>query len=63
MLVTALSPHIGYDNAVRIAKTALADNSTLKEAAEKLALVTAVDFERWVRPERMIRPGDTLAET
>jgi fumarate hydratase class II len=63
MLVTALSPHIGYDNAVRIAKTALADNTTLKEAAEKLALVTSVDFERWVRPERMIRPGDTLAGT
>jgi fumarate hydratase class II len=60
MLVTALSPHIGYDNAVRIAKTAMADNSTLKEAAEKLALVTPLDFERWVRPDRMLRPGDTL---
>ncbi len=63
MLVTALTPHIGYDNAVRIARTALADNSTLKEAAEKLSLVTAVDFERWVRPDRMIRPGDTLARS
>ena len=61
MLVTALAPHIGYDNAVRIAKTALADNTTLKEAAEKLALVTPLDFERWVRPDRMVRPGDTLA--
>ncbi|MCW3475877.1 class II fumarate hydratase [Limobrevibacterium gyesilva] len=63
MLVTALNPHIGYDNAVRIAKTALADNTTLKEAAEKLALVTAVDFERWVHPEKMVRPGDMLAST
>ena len=61
MLVTALAPHIGYDNAVRIAKTALADNTTLKEAAEKLSLVTPLDFERWVRPDRMVRPGDTLA--
>ena len=63
MLVTALSPHIGYDNAVRIAHTALAENITLKEAAERLSLVTPVDFERWVRPERMVRPGDTLAAT
>ena len=63
MLVTALAPHIGYDNAVRIAKTALADNITLKEAAEKLSLVSPTDFERWVRPDRMVRPGDTLASS
>ena len=62
MLVTALSPHIGYDNAVRIAKTALADNTTLKQAAEKLALVTAADFDMWVQPKRMIRPGDGLGD-
>ena len=61
MLVTALSPHIGYDNAVRIAKTAMAENLTLKEAATRLNLVSAEDFDRWVRPERMLRPGDSLA--
>ncbi|MCX7382674.1 MAG: class II fumarate hydratase [Alphaproteobacteria bacterium] len=61
MLVTALAPHIGYDNAVRIAKRAMEDNSTLREAADKLALVTPEDFDRWVRPERMIGPSVTEA--
>jgi fumarate hydratase class II len=61
MLVTALTPQIGYDSAVRIAKTALADNSTLKDAAMKLGLVSAEDFARWVQPEKMVRPGDALA--
>ncbi len=56
MLVTALAPHIGYDNAVRIAKAAMADNITLRAAADKLALVTPEDFDRWVRPEHMIGP-------
>ena len=60
MMATALNPHIGYDRAVQIAKTALAHDSTLKEAAEKLGLVSAADFDRWVRPERMLRPGDTI---
>jgi fumarate hydratase class II len=60
MMATALTPHIGYDRAVQIAKTALAQDSTLKEAAERLGLVSAADFDRWVRPERMLRPGDTL---
>jgi fumarate hydratase class II len=59
MLVTVLSPHIGYDRAVQIAKKALADNTTLKEAAERLGLVAAADFDRWVRPEKMLRPGDS----
>ncbi len=60
MLVTALSPHIGYDNAVRIAKAALADNLTLRDAAARLNLVTPEDFDRWVRPEHMLRPDDGL---
>jgi fumarate hydratase class II len=60
MMATALNPHIGYDRAVQIAKAALAHDSTLKEAAEKLGLVAPADFDRWVRPERMLRPGDTL---
>ncbi len=60
MLVTALSPHIGYDDAVRIAKTSIAENLTLREAAEKLELVSGEDFDRWVRPDMMLRPGGTL---
>ncbi|MCB1530097.1 MAG: class II fumarate hydratase [Rhodospirillales bacterium] len=58
MLVTALNTHIGYDNASKIAKTAYADGSTLKEAGVKLGLLTAEDFDAWVRPEEMIRPKD-----
>ncbi len=54
MLVTALNPHIGYDNAGKIAKTAFADGSTLKEAALKLGLVTAQEFDEWVVPEKMV---------
>jgi fumarate hydratase class II len=52
--VTALSPHIGYDAAARIAKTAHADGSTLKQAALKLELVTEEQFHQWVRPEDMV---------
>src|SRR5690606_6570808 len=54
MLVTALNPHIGYDNAAKIAKKAHADNSSLKEAALALGLVTAEQFDDWVRPENMV---------
>lgn len=54
MLVTALNTHIGYDNAAKIAKKAYADNTTLKEAALALNLLSAEDFDRWVRPEDMI---------
>jgi fumarate hydratase class II len=54
MLVTALNPHIGYDNAAKIAKTAHADGSTLKEAALKLKLLTAEQFDEWVKPEKMV---------
>lgn len=57
MLVTALAPHIGYDNAARIAKTALKNRSTLREAAIASGLVTAERFDAIVRPERMISPG------
>jgi fumarate hydratase class II len=57
MLVTALSPHIGYDRAAEIAKKAHHDGSTLREAALALGYVGAEDFDRWVRPETMIAPG------
>ena len=54
MLVTALTPHIGYDNAAKIAKKAYEDGSTLKEAALKLKLVSEKDFDKWVDPKKMI---------
>ena len=54
MLVTALAPHIGYDDAARIAKKAHMDGTTLREAALSLGLVTKDDFDRWVRPQDMI---------
>ena len=56
MLVTALNPHIGYENAAKIAKTAHADGSTLKEAALKLGLLSEEEFDRYVKPEEMIAP-------
>jgi fumarate hydratase class II len=56
MLVTALNQVIGYDNAAKVAKTAYKDNSTLKEAALKLGLISAADFDKHVRPEKMVRP-------
>jgi fumarate hydratase class II len=56
MLVTALNPIIGYDNAAKIAKTAFAEGLTLKQAAVKLGLLSAEDFDRHVRPENMVRP-------
>ena len=54
MLVTALNPHIGYDNAAKIAKKAHTDGSTLKEAALALDLLTESDFDKWVDPSKMI---------
>jgi fumarate hydratase, class II len=54
MLVTALNPHIGYDNAAKIAKTAHKSGRTLKETAIDLGLVTAEQFDLWVRPEKMV---------
>src|SRR5580765_1877422 len=53
MLVTALSPHIGYDRAAEIAKKAHREGSTLREAALGLGYVSAQDFDRWVKPEAM----------
>ena len=57
MLVTALSPHIGYDRAAEIAKKAHHDGSTLREAALALGYVSGEDFDRWVRPDSMIGPA------
>lgn len=54
MLVTALNTKIGYDNAAKIAKKAYADDATLKQAAIELGLLTAEEFDEWVRPEDMI---------
>ncbi len=54
MLVTALTPHIGYDKAAEISKKAHRDGSTLREAALALGYVTAEEFDRWVRPEKMV---------
>jgi fumarate hydratase class II len=56
MLVTALAPKIGYDNAAKIAKTAHKNGTTLKEEAVKSGLVTPEEFDRLVRPEDMIGP-------
>ncbi len=57
MLVTALNPKIGYDNAARVAKKAHADGTTLQEAAVALGLLTAEEFEALVRPEKMLGPS------
>jgi fumarate hydratase, class II len=54
MLVTALSPHIGYDRAAAIAKKAHAEGTSLREAALSLGEVTAAQFDAWVKPENMI---------
>ncbi len=56
MLVTALNEVIGYDNAAKVAKLAHAKNITLREAAAELGLVRAEDFDRHVRPEKMVSP-------
>ncbi len=62
MLVTALNPRIGYDKAVSIGKLALAENMTLRDAAERLGFVSGADFDRWVRPSDMVQPGATLGD-
>ena len=54
MLVTALNPHIGYENAARIAKKAHKENKSLREAALELELLTNEQFDEWVKPENMI---------
>lgn len=56
MLVTALNPHIGYDNAAEVAKKAHSEGTTLRDAAIELGLLTEDQFSEWVRPEQMTRP-------
>jgi fumarate hydratase class II len=56
MLVTALNPHIGYDNAAKIAKKAHKEGTTLRAAALALGLLTSEQFDAWVRPEQMVGP-------
>lgn len=56
MLVTALNPHIGYENAAKIAKTAFAENKTLKEAAIESGLLTEEQFDSYIKPEEMTYP-------
>jgi len=57
MLVTALNPYIGYDNAAKIAKKAHKEGTTLKQAAVSLGLVTPEQFDQWVDPKKMTEPG------
>jgi fumarate hydratase class II len=57
MLVTALNPRIGYDNAAKVAKKAFAENKTLKQACIDLGLLNGDEFDQIVRPEKMIGPG------
>ncbi|MBS0320461.1 MAG: class II fumarate hydratase, partial [Proteobacteria bacterium] len=57
MLVTALNPHIGYENSAKIALKAYRERTGLREAALALGLVSAEDFDRWVDPAAMTRPG------
>ena len=56
MLVTALAPHIGYDNAAKIAKTALKNGTTLKTEALKTNLINEKDYHKIVNPKKMINP-------
>ena len=57
MLVTALAPKIGYDNAAKVAKSAHARGTTLKEEAVRLGFVSAAEFDRLVQPDKMTHPG------
>jgi fumarate hydratase, class II len=57
MLVTALAPKIGYERAAAIAKAAHANGTTLREEAIRLSYVSPAEFDRLVRPEKMVRPG------
>jgi fumarate hydratase class II len=58
MLVTALNPYIGYDNAAKIAKKAHKDGTTLMEAGIELGLLTEEQFREWIKPEDMVKPRD-----
>ena len=57
MLVTALSPKVGYDNAAKIAKKAHKNGTTLKEEAIKSGLINKKEYEKIVNPKKMIKPG------
>ena len=54
MLVTALNPHIGYDNAAKIAKNAHEKSMTLRESALELGIMTAEQYDEWIRPDQMV---------
>jgi len=54
MLATALNPHVGYENAAKVVKTAYAEGITLREAAERLGIMDGETFDRLIRPETMI---------
>jgi fumarate hydratase class II len=56
MLVTALNPHIGYDKSAKVAKKAFAENLSLKDACIALGFLTGEEFDKFVRPEKMIKP-------
>jgi len=56
MLVTALNPHIGYDNSAKVAKKAYNEGKTLKQACVELGFLTPEEFDQWVKPEEMINP-------
>ena len=57
MLVTSLAPYIGYDNAAKIAKTALKNKTTLKDEAIKSGLISEKDYNKIVDPKKMIKPS------
>jgi fumarate hydratase class II len=57
MLVTALNPHIGYDNAAKVAKESIKTGKTLREVCVEMKLLSGEDFDRLVKPEEMTRPG------
>ena len=57
MLVTALSPKVGYDNAAKIAKTAYKNGTTLKEESVKSGLITEKEYNKIVNPKKMIKPN------
>jgi fumarate hydratase class II len=57
MLVTALNPHIGYDNAAKIAKNAHENHLTLRQSALELEMLTEEQFDEWVKADRMTGPN------
>ena len=63
MLVTALAPKIGYDNAAKVAKSAHARGTTLKEEALRLGFVSAAEFDRLVQPSKMTHPAELAHAT